>query len=406
MMSRRIATSLLAVVFMLSLCAPLVQAQDENYKMAIKLIKEKKYDEALKYTAKLTDEYPDWFWSYFLAGKAHEGKRDYQSAISSYTKAMDYSENDDETFQANAQIAKAYYDKGDFENTLRFVANAKRRRQSKYYAQASENLQTMEGFSNFYLKRYQAVINSFKPLMDSGKANANMLKAVATSYMELGNHDQVINLVQQIVAKDPNDLSAYKILIKSHINSKMWAAAISAVQLAERNFHNDWELLYLKGIAYAKAGRNAESIDALKRSIAVNAPDEVRRYLAVELMKTSQYREATIQFQAAQKSYVDDPLFYHQFGFSLYQIVPDEAQKYKGKPEEPEFRQILDNAEKVLKHAEELKGARVADIAEILGNIDVKRDRLTKGTVEKVLVEIGVNPATGEITEKVLGKEK
>lgn len=406
MMSRRIAATVLAVVILLGFSARIVQAQDENFNMARKLIQEKKYDEALVYAKKLIEEYPDWFWSYFLAGWAYDGKRDYQSAVNYYTKALDYSESDDETFQAKAQIAKAYYEKGDYENALRFIESARINRRSKYYARASENLQTMEGFSNFYLKLYQAAIDSFKPLVDSDKANANMLKAVATSYMELGNHDQVINIIQQVVTKDPNDLSAYKILIKSHINSELWQSAISAVELAERNFRNDWELLYLKGIAYSKSGRNAEAIDALKRAVAVNPSDEVRRFLAVELMKTGQYRDATVQFQAAQKSYINDPLFYHQFGYCFYNMVPDEAQEYKGKEEETEFRKMLDNAAKLLNHAKSLQGANVADINQILGNVDVKRERLILGTKEKILVKIGVNPETGEITQEIVGKEQ
>lgn len=405
-MSRRIVKTILIGTLIMALVVPVVMAQKTPFDKAREALAAKRFQEALDNSKLVIDEYPEWFWGHYLAGMSHQGLRQYDSAVREFTKSLDYAESTDESLQAKYQTAKAYYDKSDFANAARFIASAKRHRQSKFYARMSDSLQTMEGFSNYYEKKYGEAIQSFKPLVDSGKANANILKAVGSSYQELGQNSQAINIIQQVVRKDPNDLAAHKILIKSHVNSSQWSNALSAADYALRNFSSDWELHYLRGIALSKQGNTVGAIEALKRSIAISANDEVRRLLAQELMNNGQYLEATVQYDAARSSYSKDPQFHFEFAYCYVQIVPANAEVYHNKPEESRYMQALNNAETLVNIAKSLQGAGQLDFAAMQKNIDNKQERLSKGGTYTETVEIQVDPKTGKIIEKKVGDNK
>lgn len=406
-MFRRIAKTILISSLILVFVVPVVLAQaEEPFDAAKKALGQKNYQEALKNAKLVMNEYPEWFWGHFLAGLSYQGLRDYDSAIKELVKSLDYAESTDESLQAKAQVAKGYYEKQDYENTIRYVESAKRHRQSKFYARASDELQKMEGFSNFYLKRYKDAVASFKPLVDSGKANANILKAVASSYQELKQDSQAINIIQQVVRKDPNDLAAHKILIKSNINSGQWANALSAADFALRSFSSDWELHFLRGIALSKQGNKVGAIEAFKRSIAISPQNEVRRLLGKELMNNGQFLEASAQYQAIYGSYSKDPQFLFEFAWCYYQTVPKNAEDYHNKPEQKGFTTALNNANELLDRAKGLPKSGDLDIATMQKNIGNKLERLEKGGTYTELIELQVDPKTGKIIEKKVGDNK
>lgn len=405
--SKVIFSLALAVLFSLVL-SNVAFGQDQIYEKAKEAYNKKDWPNLIKYSKQLTDEYPEWFVAHYLltTGYIRSGQND--NAIRSANRALEAAENNDQSFQCRYYLAEAYYKKGDFKNAISVIDRIVQRYQNvKGYARASTEIAKMAGYSNFSLGNYKQAIAAFQPLMSSGKASADVLRAVAKCHQESGDNKKSIEIISQVVRKDPKDINAHKILIKSYLNDKQFSKSIQAANTALTNFDRDAEVHYLKGAAHQGAKQYKQAEAELRRSLTLKNDDKTRRHLAQVLLAEEKYREAADEFGRAQGSFSNDANLYYKLAFAWASYVPKDAEKYKGKqPEERNYFLALENARAAIKRATEL-GIGQAEVAALNGVIDNKWERLDKGAVIEVEVEVTIDPETGEVTrkEKVKGEK-
>lgn len=365
-----------------------------------KALKSKNYGSLLKYSKQVVEEYPDWFWGYYWQGRAHFGQKNYKNAVRSFTASLDAAEKDDEAYQSKFYIVDSRYRDKDYKNCLKAITSAERTKRSKYYKATKSRLASIKGYCHFNLKQYKQAIAAFKPVLDSGKASEDMLKAIGQSYLNTGETAKAVSVIQTAVRKNPKDIAAHKILVKSYSNSKQWKNAGSAAEFALSNFRRDWELNFLAGQAFAKQKNYSKASKYLNASIAVQPKPKTFYKLAEVYAATKQWEKAYKNYDAAQREYASDPNFYVNFAYAYVMWVPKNAEKYHKSSKEKVYLSALANADQLLKHALTLKGVNknaVAGLSDILNN---KKDRLEKGDTIVEEYEYELNPITGEMERK------
>lgn len=382
-------------------------AQDEPFDLAKKAFGQKNWNNVVRYSKQVVNEHPEFYWGHYLQGLGHFGLKQYDSAIKALGNALNYAGNNDESFQAKVKLTESYYKKRDYANTLKWIKSAERNKSSKYYkGKVLDSIAGMKGFSYYNTDKWKDAIAAFSPLVSSGKASADVLRAVALSNMNSNNNAEAIRVINQVVRKDPSDMAAHKILIKSYLNGKQWRQADGAVATALQQNDRDWELHYFKGRAQSGLGRLEAAATSLRRSIAISSKDKTRKLLGETYMAQGKYQEAATEFTAGQKSYASDASYYTMIGFSWSEFVPKDAEKYFGKPQARNYMRALENGEEALNHAKTLSGADEQKIADLLAVIANKRERLEKGETITKTFEYRVNPETGEIEKVEIGKKE
>lgn len=404
-MYKKFVTVFVLVVTAVALMAIPAEAQDENIQKVKAALKRGQYQTALGLADKIVNEYPDWVWSYMFLGRAQLGLKQYSKAARSFTRGLDYAENDDQRFELKFRCAEAYFKGGEYDDALNQLKSAERHRNSSIYKKAMGPMLMMKGYSNFNLGNYSEAIASFKPIVDSGKASADVLRAVAKSHQEMGNDAKAIELISEVVKKDPKDLPAHKILVKSHINNKNWSKTITAADAALQHFSRDAELYHLKGEALFKQHKYDSALVVLKESLAISPNPEVQYLIGQSYMKKGEYYQATDYFNRAQSGYADDANFFLNYAYCWIQWVPENTEDYKGKKEETSYRTALNNATTLLQQSRQLGG----DSNLISGYMEVanqKLERLEMGATYTEEYEIYIDPETGEIVKKKIGGEE
>ena len=380
-------------------------AQEENLDKAKAAFQGKRYSEAARLFKTVTEDYPDWSYGYFFLGLSHKYNRDYDSAIAPMKRALDLANNENELFSAALELADTYYRKGDYNNAVKYILETKKRKSASKYRANVKNIRLIEGISRYHLKQYQDAIDIFAPDMAAGNANANILRTVAKCYQGLNNNSKAVEVIEMAVKKDPTDLAAHLILVKSYLNDDKWNDALKASDYAIQNHGNNWELHYLRGRALYKLGRHNDAITSLTRSIGIRHVDKTARLLGDAYRDSGQFLKATDAYNTAQRGYAKDPAFFTTFAFCWYQFVPKDAEKYHGTSEQTRYIQALDNAKTLLDAAGKLQGADRVQITSILEGINNKRERLEKGDTIVEDYEISIDPETGEVVKRKIEKK-
>ncbi len=415
---RKIAI-VLAAAALLTLAAGAL-AQDEPHQRGYAAYRAGRFDDAIALFNQVVEEFPEWHYSRFMLGRCYKAKGDaasragrttqaagfYRTAIQHYTVAANNATETNEVFNTNYELADTYYKMDEYARALEFAASALRLREARIYSQALPQIRLIQGFSHYYLGQYRDAVTAFRPLVDAGDASANVLRAVASSYQELGDNANAVAVIQVAVREDPQDIIAHKILIKSQINAGQWAEAINSAAFALRYHERDWEIHYLKGRAHNRLNQLDQALEHLRRSIVIQAHEYVNRLLGDVLVRRGEWREATRAYNAAQREYANDPAFYTKFAFCWYQYVPSDAERYHGTSQERGYLQALGNATELLEHASSIEGADSEQIAAMLAGINNKRQRLEQGRFIAVTIESYIDPETGEIVRReVTGSE-
>lgn len=399
-MKKSILTIIVALVVSLVFASLAVAQGVDPVGAAKKALKSKNYDSLLKYSTQVVEEYPDWFWGYYWQGRAYFGKGDYKKAVKSFTTSLDAAEKDDEAYQSKYYIVDSEYRDKDYANCLKAIASAERTKKSKYYKATKSQLDSMKGYCHYNLKQYKEAIASFKPIVDSGKASEDMLKAIGQSYLNVGDTSNAVAVIQASVRQNPKDLAAHKILVKSYSNSKQWKNAASSAEFALSNFSRDAELNFLAGQAYGKLKNYDKASRYLNASIAI-APDAKTYYKLAEVYAaTKEWDKAYVNYDAAQKGYAGDPNFYVNFAYAYIMYVPKDAEKYHQTAKEKVYLSALANADQLLKHALTLNGVKKSTVESLTAIMTNKKDRLEKGDTIVEEYEYVLNVETGEMEKR------
>lgn len=399
-------TIVLAVALLAAFALGAMAQDDDNVKKGLAAMKAKRYTEATSLFRTVTQDYPDWSYGYFFLGLSLKYNRDYDSAIAPLKRSLDLAGNENELFGASMELADTYYRKGDYRNAVKYILEAKKYKSASKYRANVKNIRLIEGISRYHLQQYQQAIDIFAPDMSSGNANANILRTVAKCYQSLNNNAKAVEVIDLAVKKDPSDLAAHLILVKSYLNDEKWREALTSSDYALEHHAGNWELHYLKGRALYKLGRHNDSIASLTRSIGIRHVDKTAKLLGDAYRDSGQFLKATDAYNTAQRSYARDPSFFTTFAFCWYQFVPKDAEKYHGTSDQTRYLQALDNARTLLEAAEKLQGANRQQITSIMDGINNKRERLEKGETITEEYVIEIDPETGEVIKRKVEDKK
>jgi len=398
-------TILLAVALIATFALSVFAQGEEAMNKGRQAFKKRQYQEAVRQFKIVTNEYPDWSYGHFFLGLSYKYVGDYNNAIRSLKRALELAANENELFGASTELADSYYRKGDYRNAVKYVLEARKRKGANKYNANAANLRLIEGISRYHLKQYQQAINLFQPDLRSGKASANILRTVAKCYQELNQNSKAVEVIQLAVQKDPEDLAAHLILVKSHLNDSKWKKALDAANYAIQFHGGNWELLYLKGRALYKLRQYAQAAQALRDSLAIRHQDKTSKLLGDVYRDSEEYLKATDAYNTAQRSYAKDPTFFTSFAFSWYMYVPKNAEKFHGTPDEKKYTLALENAQVLLDAAKKLAGADRVQIKGIEDGIKNKLERLAKGETITEEYEIFIDPETGKVEKRKIKKD-
>jgi len=398
-------TKIFALAAAVLLCCSAVASAQEEYRRGYDLYRQGQYRQALQIFQRVVEEYPEWHFGQFMLGKCHKALGNRDDAITALARSVELADNEDASFNSNYELADLYYEARSYARALEYVNACKRLSSSRYYARALPNLRVIEGFSLFNRGQHQQAINAFKPMVDDGSASANVLKTYAKCYQELGQNNEAVRIIQQVVQMDPNDLAAHKILVKSYLNGGQLRNAIQAADFALRTFPEDWELHYLRGNAYFQQSRSsAQAVSSLREAVRLSSRVHyVNKMLGDAYAARGEWANAAQQYNIAQAgsnqngdSYASDPIFYYNFAFAWYAFVPEDCQRFHNTSEQGRYQTALENAQGFLDRAEEL-GFDAAQINGMRLGINNKNERLEKGLTTTVEMEGRINPETGQI---------
>jgi tetratricopeptide (TPR) repeat protein len=396
---------LAAALFAVFAAGVLAQSGDESLEAAKAAFKSKRYADAAKLFKAVTDEYPDWSFGHFYLGLSYKNNKQYDQAAVAMKRALDLANNENELFGASAELADIYYRNQDYRNALKYVTEAKKYKGAQKYNKNLANMRTIEGISRYHLGQYQACIDVFNDEIKDGSASANTLRTVAKCYQELKKDAQAVNIIKIAVQKDPKDLAAHLILVKSLLNSEDWREALAAADFALQNFGTNWELNYLKGRALQKLNRLDQAAAALRVSLEIQHQDKVSKLLGDIYRDMGDYLKATDAYNISQRTYANDPTFFISFAFAWYMYVPKDAEKYHGTADEAKYKQALSNATVLLEAAQKLQGADRSQIGGIQDGIKNKMERLDKGATLTEDYEIFIDPETGKVEKRKIEKK-
>jgi tetratricopeptide (TPR) repeat protein len=374
-----------------------VMAQTEDPVAATKTaLKNKNFKSMLTCAEKVIEDYPDWFWGHHWKGRALYGLNDYGPAVAAFKLSLDSAEKDDEVFLSKYFIVDSYYRNKDYQNCIKAVDSALLTQKSKYFKAKYTSLLSRKGYSHKNLMQYEDAVKCFKPLLDSGKASEKLYKAVALCYVELGQNTKAVKAIEASLKKNPKDLAAQKILVKSLTNEKQWQRAFSSANAALKYYQNDWELNFLAGQAcYHNADwKNARTY--LEKSYRIKHHPKTAYCLARTYNSLQNWPDAVKYFNGAKQKYSEHADFNFNFAYAYLKYVPEDAEKYHQRPEGKEYLDALASAELLLNNAAKLKGVDQKKIVEMTAMLTNKRDRLEKGETITEVYEWVLNPETGK----------
>ena len=392
---------ILAIFITLFLLAASCLAQAEDPVSATKrALKGKNYQEMLAQAQLVIKDYPDWFWGHHWKGRALFGLKKYSQAVTAFELSLDSAEKDDETFMSKYFIVNAYYHSQDYQKCLKAIDSAQRTKKSKYFKSKEAALLSIKGYCHLNLKQYKEAVAAFKPVIDAGKASDQLLKAAGQCYFELNDDRNASRLIQKALKKNPKDLAAHKILVKSLTNDHEWQKALSSAKEALQYYNNDWEINFLAGQACYSINDFQNAKKYLEKSYRIKQQPKTAYCLAKTYNSMENWLDAVKFFNKARQSYSDRADYCINFAYAYLKYVPEDAEKYHQKKKGKEYLNALASAEVLLRNAVNLKGGNKESITRMTAMLTNKRDRLEKGETITEVYEWALNPNTGEWEKK------
>ncbi len=205
---------------------------DEDFKLGIKMLDEKNYDQAIAYFTRYLSKYPNDKIGYVNRGIAYGSSNRYDSAIADYTKAVNL----------DSQYTTAYIGRGyifivqqkyelalrDLNNAIKIDPNSKLAYKFRaiLYKQTGEN-----GLAEADLAKAEELETGIKKTLPSGVGQTNLSPEDA---LKLGNkaydsekYEQAVSYYTKYLSKYTNDKEVYyyRGLANRRLNNLDWAVA-------------------------------------------------------------------------------------------------------------------------------------------------------------------------------------
>lgn len=197
-----------------------------------------------------------------LTGNERTGQGDYDGAISSYSKAITLTPNNDLAYASRGSI---YYLTGDYERAITDYGEALKINEANptanYYRGSAYALQGDADEALKYLDRAIELKPNY-PEAYSARGYAYLLKADKQANQQ---HwlDRAISDLDKAVSLSPNDANAYANRGRAYLLKAMYDKAITDLTKALQ-LRTDFAEAYLyRGIAYAKSGDKLSAVEDL-----------------------------------------------------------------------------------------------------------------------------------------------
>lgn len=168
---------------------------EEYFKTAQGYFKEKKYEDAIKFSEKSIKENPDYWQAYNLLGNIYFAQKDYEQAFLSYTYAL-------EIDQTKAVL---YYNRGITFNALRIYDSAVIDLSNAIQlGTPTANYYNSRGLAFYYLSEYETAINDYNEAYKLNPDSKTIPYNKANALLQLGEYEQAILKYKEVISKDAN----------------------------------------------------------------------------------------------------------------------------------------------------------------------------------------------------------
>ncbi|MFA7229291.1 MAG: hypothetical protein WC061_09670 [Melioribacteraceae bacterium] len=171
------------------------------------------------------------------------------SALVYSKKAVEDDSSNVEFLTLHATIYSASHLTDSAETIYRKILNLEPANVTAYYNLAQLSESNKPSLALFY---YKKIIDLLGP-------EWNVLIKIADINERLGNIDETITTVEELLAMNPSDLQLQKLLIESYIKTKKYDSAFRLIDEAQVSFPDDPNLIELRGNAFIQQERWKEA---------------------------------------------------------------------------------------------------------------------------------------------------
>ncbi len=242
---------------------------------------------------------------YYNLALSHLQKKNYESALENFKKALEKSQSVDLILRANAQIAILYLKQNNYTLAADYMLKA-----VQLAPNNAKYLYNM-GVISLYKKEPQSALNYFKSALQAGGVSPQVFRSLSQAFLNLRENDLAIQALQRALEINPNDYAALLALgdLQYKVgNMEAAAQSLRALINATPNDSNTQNALLKLAQVYADMEQYKLSIETVKRGLALGG-NQSKGYLllgriyqkmkrpdmAIETWKKALYRQNEIQ---------------------------------------------------------------------------------------------------------------
>lgn len=235
---------------------------------------EKSYEQATKFNSQS-------FYDYFNLGKVRQVLKKFVQAAEAYVQACQLDPNSPD---AHLNAAKCFFEVKDDEESLENALN--------YSLKAKEldadlgDVERLLGDIYQSRKDNELAIDAYKRALEAEGNKTDIMISLAVSYFRVGKNDSAKEVLDNIIAIDPQNNPAYRYLGYYHIRMNDFEGALENYLMAVQFDDKDWNSHKGLGVSYMLRAINTDddqarqmAIDHWKKSLELNPRQDRLREL-------------------------------------------------------------------------------------------------------------------------------
>ncbi|MBN1273010.1 MAG: tetratricopeptide repeat protein [Candidatus Aminicenantes bacterium] len=250
----------------------------------IRLIEERKSEEAVKYYEKFVERYPEKALYYYNRGLARQIGEDFEKALEDYSKAIQL---DEKYISAYLNRGLVRYKLGDLEGAIQDYGRVIELdpKNSKAY--------NMRGRIRIDLGYYEEAILDFTSALQINPDDLSVLSDRAFAYQCMENYESAIKNYDQLLQKDPGNARAYNNRGSAEMRNENIHGALSDFDKAIAVDPEYAMAFYNRAVAWMKLADYQKAILNFEKAVEIdgNLKSKVRGHLKICLKKIGSIQE-------------------------------------------------------------------------------------------------------------------
>ena len=253
-----------------------------------------------------------------LIGRAYWDEDKEAEALAATTKAIELdSLPNNQHFGLIYQVAQMHVQSENYAEALKWVD-----RWEKESGKSTGDSLALKGNIYYRLDKYQEAIDTMKRAIAASETpNESWNQILMASYFELDQYDEAAALVQQQLAKNPNDFKLMKQLATIYVNGDKYPQAIEVLSKARSQglITSADDYLHLAKL-YANADKPKDGVETLKDGLAKGVLTPTLEVLKLQGDLCTQYDDDACAIDAYTKAspLASDGNIDYQLGYILY----------------------------------------------------------------------------------------